>query len=89
MAAESARQHYGKDWTHWRDEDQAFTRDRVACILLQEVRDELKRLNALLHCSNFLRVPHHLREIAADTTAKRQARARQAKARAARQARRD
>lgn len=37
--------------------------DAVHAALLMDLRDELKRLNNLLHCPNFLNMPHDLRAI--------------------------
>lgn len=34
--------------------------ERVAIAVLMDIRDELKRLNGLLHCRNFLAIPHKL-----------------------------
>ena len=39
--------------------------------VLVEVRDELKKLNALLHCDNFIRIPTELKHIRRNTTKKR------------------
>lgn len=54
------------------DED-GVTRSTEAAHLavLMDVRDELKRLNALLHCHNAVEVPNILRTIAANTKPKR------------------
>ena len=81
MSTFEATKYYNRDWDHWCGEDAAFTRDRVQCILLQEVRDELKKLNALLHCRNFQNIPKTLTVIAAPV--RRRETARRAKARAA------
>lgn len=42
--------------------------DRVAVAVLMDIRDELQRLNQLLHCSNFIDIPRRLSKIAANTT---------------------
>lgn len=34
--------------------------DRTHAAILMDLRDELKKLNALLHCSNFVRIPSML-----------------------------
>ena len=39
--------------------------------VLMDLRDELKRLNAVLHCSNFLAIPHKLDAIRRNTTKKK------------------
>ena len=36
--------------------------------VLMDIRDELKRLNNLLHCSNFTGIPHTLTKIRINTT---------------------
>ena len=37
-----------------------FTAEQLQLVLLQEIRDELKTLNALLHCPNFQAIPKKL-----------------------------
>jgi hypothetical protein len=55
----------GKDWnlniTENGDGSITITRDRMQIVLLWEVVQELKKLNALLHCTNFQNVPLTLR----------------------------
>lgn len=36
-------------------------KDAVSVAVLMDIRDELQRLNRLLHCSNFLEIPRQLR----------------------------
>jgi hypothetical protein len=36
-----------------------------------DIRDELQKLNALLHCSNFRNIPAKLERIARNTTKKK------------------
>ncbi len=36
--------------------------------VLMDIRDELKRLNGLLGCQNFLNIPRELRQIRLNTT---------------------
>jgi len=38
-------------------------KDGAMLAVLMDIRDELQRLNELLHCRNFLDVPHTLRRI--------------------------
>lgn len=45
--------------------------DYVPIVVLMDIRDELKRLNAALHCHNFLAIPHKLDAIKRNTTKKR------------------
>jgi hypothetical protein len=40
----------------------------IHAALLMDLRDELKKLNALLGCENFIAVPRILRSIRANTT---------------------
>jgi hypothetical protein len=42
-------------------------RHGVFVALLMDIRDELQRLNGLLHCHNFLDVPRKLERIARNT----------------------
>jgi hypothetical protein len=44
-----------------------FTWEHIAVEVLMDIRDELQRLNALLHCSNFVGIPSELRKIARNT----------------------
>jgi hypothetical protein len=39
----------------------------IELALLMDIRDELQKLNALLHCGNFLSIPHKLERIARNT----------------------
>lgn len=48
--------------------------------VLQDIRDELKRLNSLLHCSNFISIPQQIRQIRLNTNRKRSSRAKVHKA---------
>lgn len=43
----------------------------VNAALLMDIRDELKRLNGVLHCPNFLAIPFKLDAIKRNTTKKR------------------
>lgn len=45
--------------------------DDAQLAVLMDLRDELKRLNAVLHCSNFLAIPHKLDAIKRNTAKKR------------------
>lgn len=37
--------------------------ESIKVALLMDIRDELKSMNAILHCSNFIRIPQKLDEI--------------------------
>jgi len=41
--------------------------DQVNAAILMDIRAELKRLNTLLHCGNFIRIPAVLDKINANT----------------------
>lgn len=41
--------------------------DSIKVSLLMDIRDELKSLNAVLHCTNFLSIPQKLDAISANT----------------------
>jgi len=58
--------------------------ETIHAALLMDIRDELKRLNALLHCGNFIDIPHKLERIAYNTVKpKKKAKLKLAKKRAA------
>lgn len=40
---------------------------QIPTAILMDIRDELKSLNALLHCGNFQRIPTTLRTISRNT----------------------
>ncbi len=46
------------------------THEDIQCALLMDLRDELKRLNALLHCPNFTGIPQTLHKIERNTRKK-------------------
>lgn len=78
----------GIDWNIWttREDNGSYTvgYERIQVVLLQEIRDELKQLNAVLRCPNFLGMPRDLRALGIEARAKRAARlARQKKLREA------
>lgn len=56
------------------DADGSITWDRVPVAILMDIRDELKKLNALLHCHNFTDIPHKLERIKRNTAKKRKPR---------------
>lgn len=57
------------DWTL--PADAIGTWERVNTAILMDIRDELKRLNSLLHCSNFTAIPFKLDAIRNNTTPKK------------------
>jgi hypothetical protein len=42
--------------------------------VLMDIRDEIQRLNSLLHCNNFTQIPHILRSIRRNTAKPRKKR---------------
>ena len=63
------------DWTIAINDDNTWPSDKIQIALLADIRAELKRLNAVLHCPNFLEVPALLRHIKRNTTKKRKPKA--------------
>jgi hypothetical protein len=53
------------------DREGRSTWDQVIGALLMDIRDELQRINNVLHCSNFLEIPHKLDSIKRNTAKKR------------------
>lgn len=48
-----------------------FQWQHVQVELLMDIREELQSLNAVLHCHNFLDIPHKLERIKRNTSKKR------------------
>ena len=64
-----------RNWTVQTNRDGTINNADVELALQMDIRDELKqitaemrRLNNLLHCSNFVEIPDILRKIRANTT---------------------
>lgn len=55
-------------WTVVRNNDGSFPTAHVHSALLMDIRDELKSLNRILSCSNFLDIPFKLDAIKKNTT---------------------
>lgn len=53
-----------RDWSAWGPPNEW---QYVHLCLLQDIRDELKAMNAILQCKNTLRIPNYLKRIAANT----------------------
>ena len=60
-----------KDWNLPVDQDGNINAGHVEIAVLMDIRDELKRLNELLHCRNFINIPVTLSKIERNTTKKR------------------
>ena len=56
------------DWHIHVNDDGTWNDADVQMALLNDIREELKRLNELLHCSNFVEIPSILRTIKRNTT---------------------
>lgn len=54
--------------------DGKFTWSQVQAAVLMDIRDELQRLNELLHCSNAIAIPRILKRIATNTAKPRKKR---------------
>lgn len=59
----NSRPLYGCQWQLWQEESGGYLDVQLHTLLLQEIRDELKQLNRLLGCRNFLDIPTRLRAI--------------------------
>jgi hypothetical protein len=62
-------------WTVSKNHDgKHYSMEAATLTVLLDLRDELKRLNTLLHCSNFVAMPAILRRISRNTAKKRKPR---------------
>lgn len=57
------RQTKDNEYRVWKNEDGTWEVGYCQLTVLMDIRDELKKLNAVLHCPNFLGIPHELRQI--------------------------
>lgn len=55
----------------WTFNERACCWEEINAQLLMDIRDELKRLNSVLYCRNFLDIPHKLEAIRRNTTKRR------------------
>ena len=60
--------------TNWNLSENSISYEEAKVSMLMDLRDELKELNSLLRCSNFLSIPTNLRLIAVNTTKNKRAR---------------
>jgi len=56
---------------NWNLNDPVKTWGELHAALLMDIRDELKKLNGLLHCQNFIAIPRKLDEIRRNTAKKK------------------
>jgi hypothetical protein len=61
------------NWQPGTDKGAAETWQHVQVAVLMDIRDELKRLNLLLYCTNFTGIPQVLRKVEKNTRKKRRA----------------
>lgn len=59
------------EWTHGPEASGTYCYDGAHLAVLMDIRDELKSLNAVLHCHNFMDIPHKLERIKRNTARKR------------------
>lgn len=52
----------------WTLSDRVLSWEEVNTAVLMDIRDELKTLNAVLRCPNFMEIPRTLRTIRANTS---------------------
>jgi hypothetical protein len=55
-------------WNVARQSDGYVSYEAAQLAVMQDIRDELKKLNAIFHCSNALEIPTILRQIRRNTT---------------------
>lgn len=71
--------HRNKDWNLGGDESGGISRDvnhtHIQTAVLMDIREELQKLNALLHCQNFIDIPRKLDRIAAKLPTRRKRKA--------------
>lgn len=58
-----------------REDGESLSVEAAQLAVLMDLRDELKRLNDLLRCENFLSIPRVLRRISRNTAKPRKAKA--------------
>jgi hypothetical protein len=61
----------GWNWTLWQNDDGTFPYEQAQLSVLMDIREELKRLNNVLQCPNFIAVPTKLDQIAKNTRKRR------------------
>lgn len=72
-----SRRHKDIEWKIHNEDGTIPTWERVQVAVLMDIRDELKRLNSAIYCTNFQKIPAVLTAIRRNTTKKRR-KARQA-----------
>lgn len=59
------------NWEVTKGISDTYTYEQAQLCVLMDIRDELKRLNKLLHCHNFVSIPQVLKGIRRNTTKKK------------------
>lgn len=70
----SDRRLANRNWLPGDDEGKIQSWERVNTAILLDIRDELQKLNRLLHCPNVIAIPEILRRIRANTAKPRKKR---------------
>jgi hypothetical protein len=65
----------GNDWDLAEPNGSIGTWEKAGIAVLMDIRDEMRRMNSVLHCQNFLCVPQTLRDIKRNTTKPRRRKA--------------
>ncbi len=55
------------NWPAWKDDDGCYSSEQVQRCILLDIRRELQKLNAVLHCANFMAIPFKLDRIVKNT----------------------
>lgn len=63
------------NWHVWQEDDGKYGNDAVMRAIMLDIREELKRLNRVLNCPNFIEVPAILRAIKQNTKKRRKPKA--------------
>jgi hypothetical protein len=61
--ARRASKSYGIDWSCVNDDGGVSTWENVQVILLQEIRDQLVKMNHVIQCHNFQDLPRRVQQI--------------------------
>lgn len=56
------------EWSIRLNDDGTISEEQLQIVLLMDIREELRKLNQLLGCSNFTQLPQVLRTVRANTT---------------------
>ncbi len=54
-------------WSVWKDDSNTYDADQVQRAILLDIREELRTLNRVFACPNFLQIPRVLRSIRRNT----------------------